>query len=118
MPITAIRLGIMEMRFEYDPPEPRWQERLAALDQYVARLPAGDTERERHRNDLRRQMYDACRAAEIEPPIRSCDAPVGSGKTTAVMAYLLQVAQEKATPAHLRCATVHEHHQAVSRGIP
>jgi CRISPR-associated endonuclease/helicase Cas3 len=80
---------------QYDPPEPRWQERLAAIDQYVADLPAGDTERERHRNGLRRQMYDACRAAEIEPLIRSCDAPVGSGKTTAVMAYLLQVAQKR-----------------------
>jgi CRISPR-associated endonuclease/helicase Cas3 len=79
----------------YDPPEPRWQERLGALDQYVAYLPAGDTDRERHRNHLRRQMYHACRAAEIEPPIRSCDAPVGSGKTTAVMAYLLQAAQKK-----------------------
>jgi CRISPR-associated endonuclease/helicase Cas3 len=80
---------------QYDPPKPRWQERLGILDQYVARLPVGDTERERHRNALRRQMYHACRAAEIEPPIRSCDAPVGSGKTTAVMAYLLQAAQKK-----------------------
>jgi CRISPR-associated endonuclease/helicase Cas3 len=79
----------------YDPPESRWQERLAALDQYVAHLPVGDTERERHRNYLRGQMYDACRAAEVGPSIRSCDAPVGSGKTTAVMAYLLQVAQKR-----------------------
>ena len=79
----------------YDPPKPRWQERLFALDQYVACLPVGDTERERHRNSLRRQMYESCRAAEIESPIRSCDAPVGSGKTTAVMAYLLQVARKR-----------------------
>jgi CRISPR-associated endonuclease/helicase Cas3 len=79
----------------YDPPEPRWQERLVALDQYVAGLPGGDTERERQRNCLRRQMYDACRAAEIGSPIRSCDASVGSGKTTAVMAYLLQVARQR-----------------------
>ena len=40
-------------------------------------------------------MYDACRAAKIESPLRACDAPVGSGKTTAVMAYLLQVAQKR-----------------------
>lgn len=78
-----------------DPPEPRWQERLFALDHYVASLPAGSTERERHRNSLRRQMYETCRAAEISSSIRSCDAPVGSGKTTAVMAHLLQVAQER-----------------------
>lgn len=79
----------------YDPPEPYWQERLVALDQYVTRLPEGGTDRERRRNRLRRQLYEVCRAAEIDPSIRSCDAPVGSGKTTAVMAYLLRVAQEK-----------------------
>jgi CRISPR-associated endonuclease/helicase Cas3 len=80
---------------QYDPPEPRWQERLAALDQYVADLPIGSSEPERRRNDFRRQMYDACRDAEVRSPIRSCDAPVGSGKTAAVMAYLLQAAQKR-----------------------
>lgn len=79
----------------YDPPNPRWRERLAALDRYVARLSGGDTRRERRRNELRRQMYEACRDARIESSIRSCDAPVGSGKTTAVMAYLLKLAQRK-----------------------
>lgn len=79
----------------YDPPKARWQERLDTLDQYVACLSVGDTERERQRNDLRRKMYEACRSSQIESPIRSCDAPVGSGKTTAVMAHLLQVAQKK-----------------------
>ena len=79
----------------YDPPQPRWQERLARLDQYVTDLPVGSTDRERHRNSLRRQMYETCRAAGIGSSIRSCDAPVGSGKTTAVMAYLLQVAQKR-----------------------
>ena len=38
-------------------------------------------------------MYDACRAAEIEPLIRSCDAPVGSGKQRGD-GLLLQVAQK------------------------
>lgn len=80
---------------QYDLPEPRWQERLAALDQYITNLPAGTSEPERRRNDFRRQMYDACRDAEVRSPIRSCDAPVGSGKTTAVMAYLLQAAQKR-----------------------
>lgn len=80
---------------QYDLPEPRWQERLAALNQYVTNLPTGTSESERRRNDFRRQMYYACRDAEVGPPIRSCDAPVGSGKTTAVMAYLLQVAQNR-----------------------
>lgn len=82
--------------FPYDPPKPRWQERLVALDRHVARLSGGeDTERERKRNELRRQTYEACRDAQIESPIRSCDAPVGSGKTTAVMAHLLKAAQKK-----------------------
>lgn len=80
---------------QYDLPEPRWQERLAALDQYVVNLPTGPSEPERRRNNFRRQMYYACRDAEVGPPIRSCDAPVGSGKTTAVMAYLLQAAQKQ-----------------------
>ena len=81
--------------FPYDPPDPRWQDRLSALDHYVARLPLGSTEQERHRNFLRRRMYETCRVAEFDTPICSCDAPVGSGKTTAVMAYLLQVARKR-----------------------
>jgi CRISPR-associated endonuclease/helicase Cas3 len=44
------------------------------------------------RNDLRQSIYVACRQASPEIPIWACDAPVGSGKTTAVMAYLLQAA--------------------------
>jgi len=78
-----------------DPPEPRWQERLEALDRYVAALPAGDTPGEQARNHLRRRVYEACREATIHPALRSCDAPVGSGKTTAVMAHLLRAAQER-----------------------
>jgi Predicted helicases len=79
-------------------PEPRWAERLEALDRYVSRLAktAGVEpvpEAETRRNDLRRRVYDVCRNAEIAEPLRSCDAPVGSGKTTAIMAHLLQVAR-------------------------
>ncbi len=79
----------------YDSPDPKWLERLAELDRYVGSLPAGETEREQQRNQLRHRVYDACRSAVIEPAICSCDAPVGSGKTTSVMAHLLRVAQEK-----------------------
>lgn len=75
--------------------DPRWAERFAALRRYVDRLPAGRTEREQRRNQLRRQVFEACCNAPIEPRIRACDAPVGSGKTTAVMAHLLQVAADK-----------------------
>lgn len=75
--------------------EPRWKERLAALQRYVDGLPEGNTEPERNRNFLRKRLFDACRDAPLNPPIRACDAPVGSGKTTAVMAHLLRVAAER-----------------------
>ena len=56
----------------------------ASLQTYLNALPPGKTERERRRNESRTRVYQACRDAEIDPPIR-CDAPVGIGKTTAVM---------------------------------
>jgi CRISPR-associated endonuclease/helicase Cas3 len=72
--------------------ESRWQDRLAALQRYVGGLPEGKTDREQARNNLRKRMFEACCDAPIDPRIRTCDAPVGSGKTTAVMAHLLRVA--------------------------
>ncbi len=71
-----------------EPPVPRWEERLAALDSYIANLAS----RSGARNDLRQSIYAACRQTSPQIPIWACDAPVGSGKTTAVMAYLLQAA--------------------------
>jgi len=73
----------------------RWAERAAALQRYVDGFPVGKAEREKRRNALRRHVFDACRDAPIEPSMRACDAPVGSGKTTAVMAHLLRVATKK-----------------------
>lgn len=72
-------------------PEPRWAERLAALAAYMERLPRTSPTRD----ELRDEVYRACANSDIGPAIRSCDAPVGSGKTTAVMAYLLRAAKEK-----------------------
>lgn len=66
-------------------------ERLAQLDSYVSGL-KGKNE---SRNALRREMYSACRDAEINANISSCDSPVGSGKTTAVMAHLLKQAEKR-----------------------
>jgi CRISPR/Cas system-associated endonuclease/helicase Cas3 len=60
-------------------------ERLAALDTYVAGLSNADDERSR----LRTEMYRSCRDSDVATGIASCDSPVGSGKTTAVMAHLL-----------------------------
>lgn len=65
----------------------RAEERLARLDQYVKAFKA-----EGERNRLRAEMYAACRDADLDANIVACDSPVGSGKTTAVMAHLLQVA--------------------------
>lgn len=80
--------------------EPRWSERLAALDAYVERLGAGlgsgigtglDAESgDRDRNQLRRQFYDACRNRQPDQAIMACEGPVGIGKTTAVLAYALK----------------------------
>lgn len=66
--------------------------RLAFLDQYVAGLPH---EGQEERNVLRREVYKACGNTDPRPGLYSCDSPVGTGKTTAVMAHLLHAAQVK-----------------------
>jgi CRISPR-associated endonuclease/helicase Cas3 len=71
------------------------EKRLVALDHYVASFPA-DEEGKRERNQLRRQVYKACRTAQpAENGLIACDSPVGTGKTTAVMAHLLNVADQR-----------------------
>lgn len=81
------------------PPEVRWTERLAALDRYVENLPrpvpATASPKELKRQEIRDRLYQACREAETDSVLRRCDAVVGSGKTTAVMAHLLRVAAER-----------------------
>lgn len=70
------------------------EKRLAALDNYVANIPLEKGKEER--NALRRQVYNACRSVQpAENGLIACDSPVGTGKTTAVMAHLLNVAKEK-----------------------
>ena len=71
------------------PPEPRWAERLAALDRYVANLPVeGDPNRLRRRAEF----YAECREASPDAPLVACEGPVGIGKTTAILAHLLRQA--------------------------
>ena len=86
------------------PPAPRWAERLEALNAYVDRLQKeakadadNQSDQEKERAELRCRVYAACRDASLPDGVslRSCDAPVGSGKTTAVMAHLLRVAQAR-----------------------
>lgn len=68
-------------------PELHPQERLAALDHYVSKF--GETD---ERSSLRRELYQSCRSAEAHSGFSVCGSPVGSGKTTAVMAHLLEQA--------------------------
>ena len=68
-------------------------QRLQALNAYVSGLQADD-----ERSRLRTQMYQCCRDSQTNDPIVACDSPVGSGKTTAVMAYMLSQAEKH----HLR----------------
>lgn len=65
----------------------RPEERLEALDRYVAALKDNG-----RRSELRSQMYESCRNHEAQGGFISCDSPVGSGKTTSVMAHLLRQA--------------------------
>ncbi|HHW37094.1 MAG TPA: DEAD/DEAH box helicase family protein [Bacillales bacterium] len=68
-------------------------ERLAQLDKYVESLKQQGADGDR--NSLRNEMYHACRDANIDSSISSCDSPVGSGKTTAVMSHLLAQAKKR-----------------------
>jgi len=73
----------------------RATERLGRLDAYVASLGSGGTPREVKRAENRLAHYKSCRDADTTPSIVECDSPVGSGKTTAVMAHLLRAAHKK-----------------------
>jgi CRISPR-associated endonuclease Cas3-HD len=72
----------------------RAKERLEKLDNHVRSLNITNDER----SNLRSEMYQVCRNTDIQSQITSCDSPVGSGKTTAIMAHLLTQAQKR----HLR----------------
>jgi CRISPR-associated endonuclease/helicase Cas3 len=89
-------------RNEREVPAPalRAAERLTRLDEFVESLAAKaqpPNERERLRLKLRQDVYRACRERLIrdDERILACDSPVGTGKTTAVMAHLLKAAVER-----------------------
>lgn len=73
--------------------ESRWAERLHAMDNYVASL--GHENKQSERNQLRKRIYDSCKEADTVSLFYACDSPVGTGKTTAVMAHLLKTAIDK-----------------------
>jgi CRISPR-associated endonuclease/helicase Cas3 len=75
----------------------RAAERLEQLDRYVAKLGAITTQNETEalRAQLRADTYDTCRHADIAESLVACDSPVGTGKTTAIMAHLLKTAHQR-----------------------
>lgn len=81
--------------YQNEAPKLNAEKRLLRLDQYVSSLGKGKND---ERNLLRQNMYDSCRNADINGGFSSCSSPVGSGKTTAVMAHLLKQAHTR----HLR----------------
>lgn len=88
---TARNYGGYEI--ELNPPKLRAKERLAALDSFVADLAEKSVPSDRNRK--RKKMYELSRKVKVDGNIFWCDSPVGTGKTTAVMASLLKMADEK-----------------------
>lgn len=72
------------------------EKRLAALDNYVAGLASSDNSvKMSKRNIARSEMYEKCRCGSTKNWLYYCDSPVGTGKTTAIMAALLNAAHAK-----------------------
>ena len=65
------------------------ENRLALLDAHIRCLAKPDGN---ERQQLRTSIYDACRSMESSASCLACDSPVGTGKTTAIMAHLLKTA--------------------------
>lgn len=86
---TARHYGEAPQRDLY---ELRPLERLKVLDRYVETL-ANDMEDDRVK--ARQAVYAVCRNADTGSSLYACDSPVGTGKTTAVMAHLLRAAHDK-----------------------
>ncbi len=75
------------------PPKLRASERLAVLRRYVDKLAAKGGYSSRNR--MRAAFFADCSGGQQEDGITFCDAPVGTGKTTAVMANLLAMAARR-----------------------
>lgn len=80
---------------QYSAPKTCWDERLQKLDQYVNKLSPKDAWPDKKRNELRQELYQSCRSACADNKLEYCDSPVGTGKTTAVLAHMLRVAQKQ-----------------------
>ncbi|MCU7937065.1 MAG: DEAD/DEAH box helicase [Candidatus Thiodiazotropha sp. (ex Dulcina madagascariensis)] len=77
----------------FKPAKNCWQERLQALDSYISDLVASSDNPESKCNQMRGDFYQRCFGGELfDSRLVACSAPVGLGKTTSVMAYLLRCA--------------------------
>jgi len=77
----------------FKPAETRWQQRLLALDSYIGKVVDSSNDPHSDRNQMRGEFYQCCFDGELfDSRLVACSAPVGLGKTTSVMAYLLRCA--------------------------
>ncbi len=65
------------------------EKRLELLDNYITNLATSSDSR----NNTRQKVYETCKYSTIQNSIVACDSPVGTGKTTAIMAFLLNKAK-------------------------
>jgi len=77
----------------FKPAETHWQQRLLALDCYISNVVDSSNDPHSDRNKMREEFYRCCFNDELfDSRLVACSAPVGLGKTTSVMAYLLRCA--------------------------
>ncbi len=72
-------------------PKLRAKERLDSLKNYISTLPNDGSER----NEMRASFFTECANGSKKGSIAICDAPVGTGKTTSLMASLLNTAERE-----------------------
>lgn len=72
--------------------------RIEKLRRYISNISENLSGSDSQRNKFRKELFEICSTktftANVDSSIISCAAPVGLGKTTAVMAYLLRQAEE------------------------
>lgn len=73
--------------------ELRWEERILQFDRYIQNLQDRSAEQDSKRNYLRNLLYHSCKDAAVDAVMEYCDSPVGTGKTTSIMAHMLKTAQ-------------------------
>lgn len=72
--------------------DPRWSERLLKLTEYISARQE-ENKGEPERNQIRQHFFESCSDSELlSENLVSCEASVGLGKTTSVLAFLLRKA--------------------------